>query len=280
MKPLATQGLEVIGKNWSVGSATREAHLQHTKDFCNFVSQRFALENIRNMKTNHVQAYVEYLKNDGLGNGTICNRMAAVRDLAQAIGKANIVAKENKDYGVARGSRQKPVIENQNEVNRIRLTLAEMASNGDRVAMMCHAAAGLRDEFGLRAKESLMTSKLVDTPNGVALRIEGAKGGRSRDLPIRNEAQLQAVQQVALVSQALGSGTGRIIPPEMTLKEAYNAQRTLWRELGGTKSNASHMHAARHTKAQEMNAQGYTQGDVMRELGHGEDRSQFCYIPR
>jgi hypothetical protein len=48
--------------------------------------------------------------------------MGAVRDLAQAIGKANIVAKKNKDYGVARGSRQKPVIENQSEVNRIRLS--------------------------------------------------------------------------------------------------------------------------------------------------------------
>lgn len=280
MKPLASQALERIGKDWSVGKSTREAHLQHTKDFADFVRQKFAMEKIQNLKPNHVQAYVQDMKDQGLDNGTMCNRMAAVRDLAEAIGKGNIVARKNGDYGIARGNRQKPVIANQAEVDRIRTTLAELANSGDRIAMMCHAAAELRDTFGLRSKESLMSSKLIATPNGVALRIEGAKGGRVRDLRIGNADQLRAVQQVAQVSQALGSATGRIIPPEMSLEKAYNAQRTLWRELGGTKKVSTHMHSARHTTAQTMNAQGYTKGEIMAWLGHGEDRSPFCYIPR
>ena len=125
-----------------------------------------------------------------------------------------------------------------------------------------------------------MSSKLVDSPTGVALRIESAKGGRPRDLPITNDAQLRAVQIVAQVSQALGSGTGRVIPPEMSLEKAYNAQRSLWRSLGGTKTSGSHMHASRHTTAQTMNAQGYSKGDIMVWLGHGEERSPYCYIPR
>lgn len=280
MKPLASQALERIGKDWSVGKSTREAHLRHTKNLADFVRQRFAMENINNLKPNHVLAYVQYMKDQGLDNGTMCNRMAAVRDLAKAVGKSNIVARENKEYGIARGIRQKPIIANQAEVNRIRITLADLANSGDRIAMMCHAAAELRDAFGLRSKESLMSSKLVDTPNGVALRIEGAKGGRPRDLRIGNADQLRAVQQLAQVSQALGSATGRIIPPEMSLEKAYNAQRTLWRELGGTKKVAAHMHSARHTTAQTMNAEGYTNGEIMEWLGHGMDRSPFCYIPK
>lgn len=279
MKPLAVQALERLGKHWGVGSKTREAHLQHTKDFANFVSHRFGLENLQNLKPNHVQAYVQNMKDSKLDNGTMCNRMAAVRDLAEAIGKGNIVARENKQYGIARGSRHKPITANTNEIDRIRQTLAERANAGDRVAMMCHAAAELRDAFGLRAQESLMSCKLVDTAQGVALRIEGAKGGRSRDLRISNDAQLRAVQIMAQVSEALGSATGRIIPPEMSLGKAYNAQRSLWRELGGTKSAAAHMHAARHSTAQEMKAHGYTKGEIMAWLGHGEDRSPFCYIP-
>lgn len=260
MKPLAVQALERIGKNWGVSSKTRDAHLQHTKDFCKFVANTFGLENIQNLKPGHVEAYVQHMKDDQLDNGTMCNRMAAVRELAKAIGKGNIVARENKEYGIARGSRHKPITANTSEIDRIRQTLVERANAGDRVAMMCHAAAELRDAFGLRAQESLMSSKVVDTVAGAALRIEGAKGGRPRDLRITNDAQQRAVQIVDQVSKALGSATGRIIPPEMSLEKAYNAQRTLWRELGGTKSVAAHMHAARHTTAQEMKVQGYFNG--------------------
>lgn len=279
MKPLAVQALERIGKNWSVGNKTRNAHLQHTKDFANFVSHRFGLENIQHLKPGHVQAYVQDMLARNLDRGTMCNRMAAVRTLATAIGKANIVAKDNKAYGIDRGSRQKPIIANQAAIDRIRLALVERANAGDRVAMMCHAAAELRQAFGLRAQESLLSNKFVDTPKGVALVVEGAKGGRPRELSIRNEEQLRAAQIVAMVSEALGSGTGRILPPEMSLKEAYNAQRTLWRELGGTKADNAHMHAARHSMAQEMKAQGYSHGEIMAWLGHSEERSPFCYIP-
>jgi len=280
MKPLATQALEKIGKNWSVGNKTRNANLQHAKDFARFVENRFGLENIQNLKPAHVKAYVQGMKDNDLTNGTMCNRMAAVRDLAGAIGKANIVARENEVYGIARGNRQNPLIANQPLIDKIRLTLVERANDGDRVAMMCHAAAELREAFGLRAQESLMSAKFVDTPRGVALVVEGAKGGRPRELPIHNEAQLQASRIVAQVSQALGSKTGRIIPPEMSLAKAYNAQRTLWTDLGGTKESISHMHASRHSMAQEMKAQGYTMSEIMSWLGHGEGRSPFCYIPK
>jgi site-specific recombinase XerD len=280
MKPLSVQALEKAGKNWGVGSKTREARLQHMKEFANFVAKSFGLENIQHLKPNHVLAYVQDMKNRGLDNGTMCNRMAAVRDLASSLGKANIVARKNSEYGIQRGSRQKPVIGNQSAMDRIRMTLAEQANAGNRVAMMCHAAAELREAFGLRPQESLLSSKFIGTPKGVALVVEGAKGGRPRELLISNESQLRAAQNVALVSERLGSGTGRVIPPEMSLKQAYNAQRTLWRNLGGTMKDACHMHVSRHTTAQQMYAQGYTMAEIMTWLGHGEDRSPFCYIPR
>ncbi|MBV5326764.1 MAG: integrase domain-containing protein [Chlorobium sp.] len=285
MKPLTVQALEKIGKDWSVASLTREAHLQNTKDFASFVADKFSMESIANLKPGHVTAYVKQLVSDGISNGTICNRLAAVRELAAAVGKANIVARDNKAYGVARGSRQKPVIQNSAEVNRIRVELVERANAGDRIAIMAHAAAEMRDAFGLRAKESLMSFKLVDSSKGAVLRIEavkveGTKGGRERNLPIQNEAQLRAIQQVDLASKALGSGTGRCMPPEMSLKEAYNAQRTLWRSLGGTKAAAANMHSSRHKVAQEMYAKGISKGEIMERLGHGSERSPFCYIPK
>ena len=286
MKPLTVQALEKVGKDWSVASLTRNARLQNTKDFASFVAGKFALESLANLKPGHVTAYVEQLVANGICNATICNRLAAVRDLAAAISKPNIVARDNKAYGVARGSRQKPVCQNTSVVNRIRMELVERANAGDRIAIMAHAAAEMRDAFGLRAKESLMSFKLVDTSNGAVLRVqaavkvEGAKGGRERILSIQNEAQLRAIQQVELASKALGSGTGRCIPPEMSLKQALNAQRTLWRSLGGTRTAAANMHSSRHKVAQEMHAKGYTKGEIMEWLGHGSERSPFCYIPK
>jgi len=272
------QALATIGKDWSGASETREAHLQATKDFASFAQDKFALESIKNLKPNHVESYVADMKERGLSNGTMCNRMTAVRELAEAIGKRNIVERENSEYGINRGTRQNPVLQNTEKLNEIRATIAERANAGDRVAMMCHAAAELRDAFGLRAKESLMSSKLVA---GIqSLIVEGAKGGRERILPPMNERQIQAAVQIALVSKALGSGTGRIIPPKMSLKQAYNAQRTLWRELGGTRENRANMHTSRHAVAQEMHATGTPNGEIMERLGHSSDRSPFCYIPR
>jgi site-specific recombinase XerC len=278
MKPLSVQALETIGKEWDKGKGTREAHLRETKAFANFVQERFALEKLQNLKTAHVESYVAHLQERGLARGTICNHMTAVRNLAEAIGKRNIVARDNVSYGVNRVSRQNPVVQNTAKVNEIRAEIAARANAGDRIAMMCHAAAELRDAFGLRAEESLMSSKLVGAIQ--SLLVEGAKGGRLRELPPMNEIQAHAAVQIALVSKALGSATGRIMPPELTLKQAYNAQRTLWRELGGTRANGAHMHAARHAEAQRMHKEGVPHSEIMERMGHSGGRSPFCYIPK
>ncbi|MBJ6724392.1 integrase domain-containing protein [Geomesophilobacter sediminis] len=139
------------------------------------------------------------------------------------------------------------------------------------------AADALREAFGLRAKESLMTSAVVVKDGKEHLSVEGAKGGRPRLLPIDNERKTEAVKLAQETSKSLGSGTGRIIPPEMTLKEAYDAQRNEWRALGGTRENNANMHGERHLHAREMSADGATKEEIMADLGHGEDRSPSSY---
>jgi len=146
--------------------------------------------------------------------------------------------------------------------------------------MMAHAAAELRDHFGLRAKESLMSSRVVEHNGQLRLSIEGAKGGRPRELDIRSAEQLKAVQLVLATSRALGSQTGRILPPELSLKDAYNAQRALWSELGGKRDTNGHMHAQRHDYFQRMHASGSSNKEIMREAGHGDNRSPGSYIPK
>ena len=281
MKPLTVQALEKIGKDWSKSSSDREARLQHTKDFAQFVADKFGLQNIQNLKPGHIEAYVKDMKEQGLANGTMCNRMVHVRELAEAIGKPNIVALENEAYGIERGeSRSNPIIENQGLVSQVRSEIAARAAAGEPKYIMANASAELREAFPLRAKESLMSFKVVEI-NGIPhLRIEGAKGGRGRDLPINTPARAAAVATAQAASKALKSGTGRIIPPRMSLKQAYNSQRYTWSKHGGKRADFANMHASRHNGAQELHNNGATWGQVMVELGHSEPRSPSAYVPK
>ena len=274
-KSLVSQALETVGKRWDKASQTRGASLQHTAAFAQFCADKYGLDRISGLKPHMVEAYVHNMQARGVGDGTVANHLTAVRTLAHAIGKANIVARDNKAYGISR-IRMKPKLQNNEKVAEIRSVLQERAENGDRAAMMLNAAAALRDTFGLRAKESLMSSKVIDG----RLVVEGAKGGRARSLEVRTEEQHQALELVQKTADAVGSKTGRIIPPELDLKQSLNIQRTQWERLGGTKANNSHMHAARHAYAQRRLAEGATKKQVAEELGHGRIEIIGNYVPK
>ena len=165
--------------------------------------------------------------------------------------------------------------QNTEQAASIREALEQMAKTGDKVAMMAAAASDMREAFGLRTKESLMSSRV----EGGHLVVEGTKGGRPRVLEIRTEAQITAVSKLQATSEALGSGTGRIIPPDMTLKQAYGAQRDLLHRLGATKANRCNPHASRHNYAQTRVSEGTSKTQVAEELGHGRDEVVGYYVP-
>ncbi len=276
-KKLERQVLEKIGKNWSNGSDTRKKLLSNSKEFARFLEKSYGLERIDNLKPRHIEAYVKGLHEKGLSASTMCGKMTAIRVICKCIGKPNIVSRENKEYGIQR-VRVNPQPVNHEKLVEIRVAVAHLAHQGNRVAKMVHAADALREHFALRAKESVLSARVVERDGKMTLEIEGAKGGRPRVLPIQTEGQLRAVQLVAQTSKELGSGTGRIIPPELSLKQAYDAQRNLWRKLGGTRAVGANMHGERHAGAREMRENGASKSEIMGWLGHGEDRSPASYL--
>jgi integrase len=289
MKPLTVQALERIGKDWSKSSEDREAKLQHVKEFASFAAKTYGLQDIGNLKPRHVEGYINNLREQGLSNGTICNRLVHVRLLCDKIGKPGIVGRENEMYGVNRGeSRSNPITQNTEKVEQIRAQIREIAATGNQKYIMANAAAELRDAFGMRAKESLCSTKIVEIQGfanlrvniSEAVRVEGAKGGRIRDIAITTKAQVEALRTAQEASRLVGSVTGRIIPPHMSLKQAYNAQRYIWEKLGGTRAEAAHMHSDRHEHAQELVRQGYTAAQIQQILGHGDDRPISCYVKK
>ncbi|MBJ6799872.1 phage integrase N-terminal domain-containing protein [Geomonas propionica] len=273
---LERQALERIGKNWSKASETREKLLNNVSQFTRFIENRYHLERIENLKPGMITAYAADMAVQGLSASTMANRMTAVRQICGAIGKQGICSKENFAYGIER-VRVNPQSVNVGKLEEIRSVLAERAACGNRVAQMMVAADSLRCNFGLRAKESLLTTKVIEQDGKPFLKVEGAKGGRVRLLPVDSPIKEAAVKLVQETAIQLGSGTGRIIPPEMSLKAAYDAQRNLWRALGGTKASSANIHGERHLHAREMHADGATRKEIMVDLGHGESRSPAAY---
>lgn len=277
MKPLSCQALERVGKNWKVGSGTREAKLQTIKRFADFVQNRFGLQRIENLKPGHIQAYAQSLHDQNTSARTGANYMAYIRDLCQAIGKGGIVAKDNAAYGFGGVSRQNPLEVNSDKIAAIRSQLDAKAAAGDRLAMMMGASAEMRDAFGLRQKEGLLSCNIVVKDGRACLDVKGAKGGKPRQIPVRNQKQLNALDRVAATAKLLGNANGRVIPPEMSLKEAMQAESNAWNKSGGTRAAKANMHAQRHAYAQERLAEGATKAEVNRELGHGDHRSLGSY---
>lgn len=277
MKPLSSQALDRIGKKWDLAKETREAKLQSISRFANFVEQKFGLQKIDNLKPGHVQAYAEYLHQKGINARTGANYMSAVRDVCKAIGKSGIVAKDNATYGFNGVSRQNPLSVNSEKINAIRSLLEAKAATGDRLALMMSVSAAMRDAFGLRQKEALLSNAVIIKNNQKYLEVKGAKGGRLREVLIRNDKQVNALERVAATAAALGNGNGRVLPPEMSLKEAMKSESKEWHQLGGTREAQANMHAQRHAYAQERLSAGATKAEVNQELGHGDHRSLGSY---
>lgn len=275
-KSLERQALDCMGKNWSKSSETREKLLNNVAQFADFVESKYHLERIENLKPGMITAYAADMAAQGLAAATMANRMTAVREVCAAIGKQGICSKDNKDYGIER-VRINPQSVNMEKLAEVRSVLEERAAVGDRIALMMVAADALREAFGLRAKESLMSSQVIVKDGKACLLVEGAKGGRERFPPIDTWMKAEAVKLAQETAKVLGSGTGRIIPPEMSLKQAYDKQRNEWAKLGGNREAHANMHGERHLYARYKSTNGASKAEVLTDLGHGTDRSLASY---
>lgn len=270
MKSLNQQAREAIGKNHRSSFGATAKLLSSIAQITNYLSERYGLESIKNVKTHMVNAYFDSRKEAGIGKSQLSADATAWRQIAHAVGKDNIVPRDNKSLDIRREApdRYRPVMANNDKLQEIRLAITQKAATGDPKFAMLAAAEAVRETFGLRAQESLMSAKIVMINGSAHLHINGAKGGRERDIKIRTPEQAQAARLVAAVATAVGNKHGSIIPSNMSLKQALNFQRNTIHRMGGTKGNASHMHSQRHNYAQQECKAGRSDSQVSRDLGH------------
>ena len=102
-----------------------------------------------------------------------------------------------------------------------------------------HVAMALRLEaaFGLRREEAIKFRPARDD-RGACIRLKGStiKGGRPREVPVRNEAQRQLLDEACRLV-----GSGALIPPERNYRQQLKVYESQTRD-----ASLYRMHGLRH----------------------------------
>ena len=184
------------------------------------------------LKPKHVEALVARWKSEQLSAGTIKNRMSHLRWWAGAVGKPAIIARENEFYQIEK----RVYVTGENKARDLdEEKLAKVTDQYTRMSLRMQAA------FGLRREEAIKFSPTyADKGDRIVLKPSWTKGGRAREIPIRNEAQRQLLDGVHRFA-----GRGALIPPN---KNYVQQMRTY--ERNTVKAGLDRNHGLRHAYAQ------------------------------
>lgn len=273
------QARQAVGKLYrrNHGEKTVRAQTSSLRTITTYLKEKHGLEKIENIKPAMVTAFFQSRIAQGIGSSQLSKDATAFRYLVEHLGKANIFPRSNRELGFDRSNsdRMQPKFLDHQAAVSIRASLVERHEQtglaADRALI---AAYDLRATFGLRAAESL--TAIV---NGKNLDVVG-KGGRFRTLSAETSEQRQAMRQLQSVSKEIGNVNGKLIPPQLSLKQMYDYQRNTIRACGGTKSASSNMHVFRHDYAQRQHAAGVSDKELADRTGHIREGILGHYVPK
>ncbi len=269
-RKLAHQALKLVGKNWGKASLTVKKNRQTIRLFADRVERAFGLERIQDLKPKHVERVFNDLLSEGKKPTTMAAYATAARTIAEAINKKNIVPRTNAELGFSRkDERYCPVDANLTALQEVRSKLYALNE-------WQGLAHDMRMHFGLRAKESLLSTEMIIENEQLYLVVKGAKGGRPRAVPVLSPEQKETLARVH--DFLFRSGLKSLVPANLNLKQGYDKQRNDLHRLGATKVLRAHAHALRHHYIQMKKAQGVDDMDLVKEVGHGrvEVLEHYC----
>ena len=183
------------------------------------------------LRRKHVVALVREWKRQGRSIGTMKNRTAHIRWWAKRIDRPGVVP-PNGALGIA----NREYVTNEDK---------SVVLDPEKLALVTdpHVAVALRLEaaFGLRREEAIKFTPSRDD-RGDRVRPKGSttKGGRPREVPVRNEAQRRLLDEARNLV-----GSGALIPPDRNYRQQLKVYESQTREAG-----LYRMHGLRHRYAQ------------------------------
>lgn len=250
-------------------------------------SAGFQLATIQSLRTRHVRAWVESMKEAELTTRTIQNAMAHVRTVLRGAGRAEFADKDlpsNAALGLSGASRAGTKIAIPN------LLYQQMLAQAETVDPCVAAAFALCRQLGLRSKEAVMSAQslpawekaLLQGDGGVIFVCHGTKGGRLRALPVvalpDPPGALQAVQNAR---QCVKTNGGQLIP-RSDLKTALARFHYVAGKIGMIGEHSPHSlryafacASIDHMKNRHGLSRAEANAAVSQMLGHGDGRGRY-----
>ena len=241
---------------------------------------------LKGLKPKHIDALLQKWQADGLSPGTVKNRMAHVRWLAEKINKKAIVPSSNAALGIE----NRVYVTNENKGQT--LSQKQLNSIPDQHLKM---SLKLEVAFGLRREEAMkIQPEKADHGDHLMLDASWCKGGRDRTIPILNEAQRKVLEE----AKALACGRSLIpahLPYAKQLKRYENISLKLglrghglrhtyahqrYFELTGIECPAVSGVSVRELSAALQSADKEARAIITSELGHGRLQVTATYLGR
>lgn len=242
----------------------------------------------QSLKPKHVEALVNFWQKRNLSIGTIKNRMAVLRWWAEKTGLESIIPKDNSALGIA--DRQYVNNEN-NKAEALDYKKLELI-NDHHVKMSLELQAA----FGLRREEAIkFQPEYADRGDKLVLKSSWCKGGREREIYIRNEYQREVLNRAHKLA-----GRGSLIPSHKNYYEQlklYEGQtrtagfsklhglrhqyaQTRYQELTGRSAPAAGGKTSDYLSPEEKRADREARLQISRELGHEREEITATYLGR
>jgi site-specific recombinase XerC len=184
------------------------------------------------LKPKHIDALVGRWTDEGLSAGTIKNRMAHLRWWSEKINKPSLIAKDNDHYAIDR----RVYVTNISKAQE--LDQQKLDSISDPYVKM---SLRLQEAFGLRREESIkFICAWADRGDQIMLKDTWCKGGRQREIPVRNEMQRDVLNAVNVFAKGKS-----LIPVNLTYVQQLRRY-----EDHTSKAGLHKMHGLRHAFAQ------------------------------
>ncbi len=239
------------------------------------------------IKPKHVEGLVERWNAEGLAVGTIKNRMAELRWWAEKIGKQNVMARDNDHYGIG----NRTYVTNVSKARELSGSdLSRITDPYTRMSLRLQAA------FGLRRGESIkIRPEWADRGDKLALKDTWTKGGRPREIPIRNDEQRQVLDEAKALA-----GRGSLIPAERSYVDQlrrfehqcaaagvhrihghrHQYAQTRYRELTGWAAPAAGGPRSKDLTPSQREADREARLTISQELGHEREQITAVYLGR
>jgi hypothetical protein len=175
MRDLNYGAARILQHNRDGSYATQTARSKILHQACNELHDLgYRKLKVENLKQKHIKALVDAWHSRSLTAGTIKNRLAHLRWLAERIGKPGIIPKDNESLGVA----DRVYVDNRDKGQTLQ-SLSEITNPYIKMSLRLQAAFGLR-----RCEAIKFNPKYADRGDHLALKPSWTKGGRGRTIPI------------------------------------------------------------------------------------------------